>query len=72
MQREAQQLDQLFFAHRRALARKNPESYMNTLCEDDRRLKVWANERIERHLWVEATCVSAADERALRRPRVST
>ena len=55
MQREAQQLDDLFFTHRRNLARKNPEAYMKTLCEDDRRLKAWANDRIERHLWVEAT-----------------
>ena len=54
MQREAHHLDELFFAHRRVLARKNAELYMQTICKDDHRLRVWGDKCIERHLWVEA------------------
>ena len=54
LRREAVQCDQLLFAQRRNMARRDTCRYITALVEDDKKLKKWADLRTERHLWVEA------------------
>ena len=54
LRKEARQADRLLFAQRRHTARRDTCAYLSALLEDDKMLRLWADSRVERHVWVEA------------------